>query len=84
MTHGGIVYSLLDDVMANYHFLQGRVAVTARMQVRYAASLPIGTTVAVEARQIESKGRLRVMQASARMVGSDQLVASAEGRFMCQ
>ena len=82
MTHGGIIYSLLDDVMANYHFLQGQVVVTARMQIRYGASLPIGTPVALEARQIEAKGRLNIMQASASMVEGGQLVASAEGRFM--
>lgn len=84
MTHGGIVYSLLDDVMANYHFLQGQVVVTARMHVRYGVSLPIGSEVALEARQIESKGRLTIMQASARMSQGRKLVASAEGRFMRQ
>ncbi|MCY4199337.1 MAG: PaaI family thioesterase [Gammaproteobacteria bacterium] len=82
MTHGGIIFSLLDDVMANYHFLQGQVVVTARMQIRYGASLPIGTPVALQARQVEAKGRLKIMQASACMVEGGQLVASAEGRFM--
>ena len=82
MTHGGIIYSLLDDVMANYHYLQGQVVVTARMNVRYAASLPIGTSVALEAQMVESKGRLAIMQASARTSDQDKLIASAEGRFM--
>ena len=84
MTHGGIIYSLLDDVMANYHYLQGQVVVTARMNVRYAASLPIGTPVALEAQMVESKGRLAIMQASVRISDQDKLVASAEGRFMRQ
>lgn len=84
MTHGGIIYSLLDDVMANYHYLQGQVVVTARMNVRYAASLPIGSQVALEARQMESKGRLTIMQASVRMCEGNKLIASAEGRFMRQ
>jgi len=82
MTHGGIRFSLLADVMANYHCLQGRVVVTARMQIRYGASLAIGTAVALQARQVEAKGRLKVMQAHAHIVESGQLVASAEGRFM--
>lgn len=84
MTHGGIIYSLLDDVMANYHYLQGQVVVTARMNVRYAASLPIGSRVALEARQTESRGRLTIMEANARMCEGNRLVASAEGRFMRQ
>ncbi len=82
MTHGGIIYSLLDDVMANYHYLQGQVVVTARMNVRYAASLPIGCQVALEARQKESRGRLTIMEANARVSQGNRLVASAEGRFM--
>ena len=84
MTHGGIIYSLLDDVMANYHFLQGQVVVTARMEIRYGASLPIGVEVGLQARQVDAKGRLRVMQASANVMGDGQLVARAEGRFMCR
>lgn len=84
MTHGGIIYSLLDDVMANYHYLQGQVVVTARMNVRYAASLPIGTAVGLQAHMTESKRRLVIMQASAHTLGEDLSIASAEGRFMRQ
>ena len=84
MTHGGIIYSLLDDVMANYHYLQGQVVLTARMNVRYAASLPVETMVALEASMTESKRRLAVMRASARTMEGDILIASAEGRFMRQ
>lgn len=82
MTHGGIVYSLLDDVMANYHYLQGQVVVTARMSVRYAASLPVGTAVALQARMVESKRRLAIMRASARTLEENLLIATAEGRPM--
>ena len=84
MTHGGIIYSLLDDVMANYHYLQGQVVVTARMEIRYGASLPIGDQVVLEAREVQAKGRLRMMQASAHVAEGGQLVARAEGRFMCR
>lgn len=43
VTHGGILYSALDDVMANWIFLRGARGYTARCEVRYRAPLPVGT-----------------------------------------
>ena len=35
ITHGGILFSLLDDVMANFLWLQGERCFTARADIRY-------------------------------------------------
>ena len=50
VTHGGIIFSALDDVMANWLFLKGFKAFTAKCEVRYRDALPIGTPVRLEPR----------------------------------
>ena len=83
-THGGIIYSVLDDVMANCLFLKGIAAHTARCEVRYRAPLPTGIPVGVEGRLISRRGRLAVL--SGRMLRSDnqQLIAESEASFIIE
>ena len=50
LTHGGILFSLLDDVMANWAWLQGKKCFTAKADIRYRQELPIGTEVLLEGR----------------------------------
>ena len=45
VTHGGIIFSLLDDVMANWIFLNGERCFTAKAQIRYRQPLPVGTPI---------------------------------------
>jgi len=82
LTHGGIMFTLLDDVMANWLWLQGIQCFTARADIRYHAHLPIGTPVRLESRCERRKGRLAVM--SGRIVRQDTgaVVAEASGSFM--
>ncbi len=82
VTHGGIVFSILDDVTANWLFLQGIKAFTARCEIRYKDALPIGTTVRLEGRCIRQKGRLTLMAGTMTRVDNDQLVAECEASFM--
>ena len=82
VTHGGIVFSLLDDVMANWLWLQGQQCFTARAEIRYRQPLDIGTPVALEGRLLKRKGRLAVMEGKVLRVDSTELVAEATGRFM--
>ena len=82
VTHGGIVFSLLDDVMANWLWLQGEHAFTAKADIRYRAELPIHTEVRLEGRCDKRKGRLALM--TGRIIGvEDEFVyAEATGSFM--
>ena len=82
VTHGGIVYSALDDVMANWLFLKGLKAYTARCDIRYKDSLPIGTTVLLEGRRVKQRGRLTVMLGTMTREDSGQIVAESEASFM--
>ncbi|MEX0941402.1 MAG: PaaI family thioesterase [Pseudomonadales bacterium] len=82
VTHGGLIFSALDDVMANWIFLKGIRAYTAKCDIRYKDSLPTGTPVRLEGRCIKQRGRLVVMQGKMIRQDNDELVAETEASFM--
>ena len=82
VTHGGILFSLLDDVMANWLWLQGIKSFTAKADIRYRVALPIGTPLRLEGRCRQRRGRLALLEGRAIRQADDALVAEATGRFM--
>jgi acyl-coenzyme A thioesterase PaaI-like protein len=82
VTHGGIVFSVLDDVMANWLFLQGARGFTAKCEIRYRKPLPVGTAIALSCRLKQRKGRLMQLESVAERVDDGSVVASAEASFM--
>ena len=81
-THGGILFSALDDVMANWLYLQGARGFTAKCEIRYRKPLPVGETIELECVLKQRKGRLCVFESTARLASDHSLVASAEASFM--
>jgi acyl-coenzyme A thioesterase PaaI-like protein len=82
VAHGGIIFSLLDDVMANWIWLQGEQCFTARADVRYRAQLPVGTPIRLEGRCLKRKGRLAIMEGKVIRTDTEEVVAEASGSFM--
>ncbi len=82
VTHGGIVFSLLDDVMANWIWLRGERCFTGRAEIRYRAELPVGTPVRLEGRCLKRKGRLAQMEGKVIRQADDYVVAEATAAFM--
>ena len=82
--HGGILFSLLDDVMANWVFLRGERCYTARADVRYRQPLQAGTPVRLEGRQASRRGRLAMLSGKVIRQDDDSVVAEASGRFMVE
>ena len=82
VTHGGIIFSVLDDVMANWIHLKGIRAYTAKCDIRYKDSLPIGTHVAVEGHCLKQRNRLIVMAGRMIRADSGDLVAETQASFM--
>ncbi len=82
VTHGGIVFAVLDDVTANWLFLQGKRGYTARCDVRYRQPLPTGTAVRAEARLVSSRRNLYVLDGQLLRKDNDALVAQCTARFM--
>jgi len=80
--HGGIIYCALDDVMANWLFLQGVRAHTAKCEIRYRQPVVVGTEIKLEGRLLKRKGPLAVMQGRAIRTDDSKVVADAQASFM--
>lgn len=80
--HGGIIFSALDDVMANVLYLQNIKAHTARCEIRYRKSLEVGQPVQLRAWIESERGRLIVLRGEVRITSDDSLVADCEASFM--
>jgi len=82
VTHGGIIFSVLDDVMANWIHLKGIRAYTAKCDIRYKDSLPIGTAVTLEGHCLKQRNRLIVMEGKMIRADNGDLVAETTASFM--
>lgn len=82
VTHGGLLFALLDDVMANWLWLQGIACFTARADIRYREPLAIGTPVQLEGRCEKRKGRLALMTGLILRHKDQRVIAEASARFM--
>lgn len=80
--HGGIIFSALDDVMANALYLNEIKAHTARCEIRYRAALRVGETIDLRSWVVAEKRRLVVLRAEARRASDQTLVADCEASFM--
>ena len=82
--HGGIVSTLLDEIMARYLYAKGMNAVTARLEIRYNKPTPIGVPLLLgiyaqfkissayqKNSQIGSRGRITGREAAEAVMASD-------------
>ena len=82
VTHGGIQFCLLDDVMANLLYLRGFTCVTAKADVRYRNPLGIGEKVELFGRLVNRRGPLAIIEGQIRLATDDSLIAESTGHFM--
>ena len=62
--HGGLIMTLMDEVMGNYLFLTGGVpAYTGKMESRFRSPLLIGETVEIRCHEEKRRGQLVIMTA---------------------
>lgn len=80
--HGGIIYSALDDVMANVLYLQDMKAHTAKCEIRYRKALEVGQTIRLTGWIEQERRRLVVLKGEARTDADDTLIADCEASFM--
>ena len=64
IVHGGIVSTLLDEIMARYLYAKGLTAVTARLEVRYSKPTPVGVPLLLKGKIVRQKGRLYETEAT--------------------
>lgn len=61
IVHGGIISTLLDEVMVRYLYSLGHHAVTARLEVRYRRPTPIDRMLTVTGWIVKERGKLYEM-----------------------
>lgn len=80
VVHGGILTTILDETMAYALFLEGYEGLTARMDLRYRASVRTGDQLRVEARIVNR--RRRVVDMDGVILRAGEVVLEGSARFM--
>lgn len=81
LMHGGIISTVLDEIMSKSINARGFIAVTARLEVRFLQGVPIGKPLRIEGWITAQKGRL--IDTQGRILLEDgQVAAEARARFM--
>jgi uncharacterized protein (TIGR00369 family) len=79
--HGGIVATLLDEVMAKVSRFSGDHAVTAELTIEYVKPVPVDGDLLVEGWEVERNGRSLLRQGEIRDA-SGALLARGKARFV--
>lgn len=81
IVHGGIISTLLDEVMVKLAIATGMPAVTAQMDIRLKKALKIGARITVSAEI--TKDSKKIIEAYAKAVTDDAVViAEAKGKLV--
>jgi acyl-coenzyme A thioesterase PaaI-like protein len=81
VVHGGVLGTLLDEVMVNLYWLKGEKAVTVEYQVRLKAPCPVNRKVLLSAWLVESRKNIHFTAAEARLEDGT-VVAEATAKCM--
>jgi acyl-coenzyme A thioesterase PaaI-like protein len=81
VVHGGVLGTLLDEVMVNLYWLKGEKAVTAEYQVRLKAPCPVNQKVFLSAWHVETKRNILLTEAEAKLEDGT-VVAEATAKCM--
>jgi len=81
ITHGGILFSLLDDVMANWLYLKGLRCFTAKCEIRYRNPLPVGCRVLLAGKSLKRKRNVVVMEGLASRADTAEAIAECQASF---
>lgn len=81
VVHGGILGTLLDELMVNLYWLKGEKAVTAEYQVRLKSPCPVDRKVLLSAWHVETKKNILLTAAEARLEDGT-IVAEATAKCM--
>ena len=81
--HGGISALLLDQLMGYAAAAAGHPGMTARLEVRYRATVPLGQPLRLQARFIDVLGVRSAIRGSISLaMAPDDALVEAEGRFL--
>lgn len=79
--HGGLVSTLLDEIMAKAVLAQKRYCMTVEMSVRFKKAIPVGARLRLTARVTANRGRL--FETTGEITGTDGVIhATATGKYL--
>ena len=81
VVHGGLVATVLDEVMAWELYGFDQFAVTAKLEITYRKPVPVGRPLRASAQLVEDRGRAKKVRAEIRDA-EGTLFASAESLFL--
>lgn len=82
VVHGGIVSTVLDEIMAWALYQRACWAVTASIQVRFRKPVQVGEAVRLVGTVVRDRGRLFDVHGEVRRASDGVVLAEAEGVFM--
>ena len=82
VVHGGMIYSALDDVMANWLYLRGARAYTARCEIRYREPAAPGETLHLMGRPTARRRKFVELEGIATRASDGKVVATATATFV--
>ncbi|MFA4994194.1 MAG: PaaI family thioesterase [Bdellovibrionales bacterium] len=77
--HGGIISTLLDEIMGHYLYVKGRNVVTAKLETRFRKPTPLGQELTIRGWVVKERGKVIEMEAT---VALPDGTITAEGRAM--
>lgn len=82
IAHGGILCTILDEVMVWSLIERDHWGLTARLRVDFKRPVPIGRPLHAEGRVVEARRRLVTTDARLVDAGTDELLATAEATYV--
>ncbi len=82
IAHGGVVSTLMDEIMAHAVIRHVGQGLTTDMQTRYKAPVPLDQEITVRGWVAQANRRLATTQAEVRLADDGKLLAEAEARFI--
>lgn len=82
IVHGGLIYSILDEVTGRAAYLRASWVVTARAEVRYLQPARLGEPLRFTGRIVRERARALELAGEARRVMDNGLVATLTGLFV--
>ncbi len=82
MIHGGIISTLMDEILAWSLYSRDTWAVTARLNTTFRHPVRVGEPVRLVGRVVRDRGRLIELHGEIRRESDDTLLAEAEATFM--
>ena len=82
IVHGGVVATILDEIMAHAVMHYVGQAVTTSLQITYRAALHVGEEFQAVGYVVEQKSRAAVAEAEIRLTNSKKVIAKGKSKFI--